>query len=122
MRPRRSHSVHIASAANSYLPGRLPPTRPRRTTLRSLALRSAAAAALLVFIGTACSVSTKSTQTKPSSGASGALQASLSGAGATFPAPLYLEWISKYTKDVQSGVHINYQGIGSGGGVEQFIA
>jgi len=88
--------------------------------LRPSALRFSAAVALVVFIGTACSTSTKSAQ--PTSGASGTLKASLSGAGATFPAPLYLEWISKYTKDVQTGVHINYQGIGSGGGVEQFIA
>jgi phosphate transport system substrate-binding protein len=32
-----------------------------------------------------------------------------------------LEWIALYTKDVQPGVTINYQSIGSGGGVEQFI-
>jgi len=45
----------------------------------------------------------------------------LLGAGASFPAPIYLEWISDYTTNVQPGVSINYQSIGSGGGVEQFI-
>jgi len=45
----------------------------------------------------------------------------LLGAGASFPAPIYLEWIAEYTSNVQPGVSINYQSIGSGGGVEQFI-
>jgi phosphate transport system substrate-binding protein len=47
--------------------------------------------------------------------------ADLLGAGASFPAPIYLEWITEYTENVQPGVSINYQSIGSGGGVEQFI-
>src|SRR5205085_424088 len=79
--------------------------------------------ALLAVVVAGCGGATKSTQTGGSgTNPAGNLKASLSGAGATFPAPLYLEWISKYTKTVQPGVHINYQGIGSGGGVEQFIA
>ncbi len=45
----------------------------------------------------------------------------LLGAGASFPAPIYLEWIAEYTGNVQPNVSINYQSIGSGGGVEQFI-
>ncbi|HZD22539.1 MAG TPA: phosphate ABC transporter substrate-binding protein PstS [Acidimicrobiia bacterium] len=49
------------------------------------------------------------------------LEASLLGAGATFPNPIYQEWIGEYTTNVQPGVSINYQSIGSGGGVEQFI-
>ncbi|MCZ7663190.1 MAG: phosphate ABC transporter substrate-binding protein PstS [Thermoleophilia bacterium] len=49
-----------------------------------------------------------------------ALQASLSSAGATFPEPLYLEWIGAFQSDVQPDVSINYQGIGSGGGIQQF--
>jgi phosphate transport system substrate-binding protein len=43
----------------------------------------------------------------------------LNGAGATFPAPLYTAWAYDYTKE--SGVKINYQSIGSGGGVRQII-
>jgi phosphate transport system substrate-binding protein len=49
------------------------------------------------------------------------LSADLLGAGASFPAPLYQEWIGEYMTNVQPGVSINYQSIGSGGGVEQFI-
>ena len=43
----------------------------------------------------------------------------LSGAGATFPYPLYSKWFSEFEK-VNSGVRINYQSIGSGGGIRQF--
>jgi phosphate transport system substrate-binding protein len=49
----------------------------------------------------------------------GDLSASLNGAGATFPKPLYIEWIGQFQQD-NSKVKINYQGIGSGGGIEQF--
>jgi phosphate transport system substrate-binding protein len=48
-----------------------------------------------------------------------ALNASLNGAGATFPKPLYVEWIGEF-QQVNPGVKVNYQGIGSGGGIEQF--
>ncbi|MGE3911471.1 MAG: phosphate ABC transporter substrate-binding protein PstS [Chloroflexota bacterium] len=42
-------------------------------------------------------------------------QVSLNGAGATFPAPLYTKWFSEYAN--ATGVQINYQAIGSGGGI-----
>lgn len=42
----------------------------------------------------------------------------LTGAGATFPKPLYDKWSSDYGK-VRPNVRINYQGIGSGGGIKQ---
>lgn len=44
----------------------------------------------------------------------------ISGAGATFPAPLYQEWSQQYQS--LTGVKVNYQGIGSGGGITQFKA
>ncbi len=50
-----------------------------------------------------------------------ALKAALTGAGATFPEPLYVEWAGKFAT-VQPGVSINYQGVGSGGGIQQFTA
>jgi phosphate transport system substrate-binding protein len=62
-----------------------------------------------------------SAPTEASSGGGSELSADLLGAGASFPAPIYLEWIAEYTSNVQPGVSINYQSIGSGGGVEQFI-
>src|SRR2546423_1733966 len=51
-------------------------------------------------------------------GAASSASASLTGAGATFPKPLYDKWSSEYSK-VRPGVRINYQGIGSGGGIKQ---
>ena len=44
----------------------------------------------------------------------------ISGAGATFPAPLYARWAETYK--AQSGFTLNYQPIGSGGGVKQIQA
>jgi phosphate transport system substrate-binding protein len=49
------------------------------------------------------------------------LSADLLGAGASFPNPIYLEWIGEFM-GVEPGISINYQSIGSGGGIEQFIA
>jgi phosphate transport system substrate-binding protein len=45
-------------------------------------------------------------------------QVSLTGAGATFPNPIYTKWFDAYNK--KTGVQINYQSIGSGGGIRQF--
>jgi phosphate transport system substrate-binding protein len=47
---------------------------------------------------------------------------SLDGAGATFPTPVFEEWIFAYQADVNPDASINYQSIGSGGGIEQFLA
>ena len=41
----------------------------------------------------------------------------LTGAGATFPQPIYSKWFSDYA--AKTGVRINYQSIGSGGGIQQ---
>jgi phosphate transport system substrate-binding protein len=41
----------------------------------------------------------------------------ITGAGATFPAPIYAKWASDYNK--ATGVKVNYQSIGSGGGMKQ---
>src|SRR5205809_4464637 len=42
----------------------------------------------------------------------------INGAGATFPYPIYSKWFSEYNK-IHSSVEINYQSIGSGGGIQQ---
>lgn len=44
----------------------------------------------------------------------------INGAGATFPYPLYSKWFSEYAKE-NKDVQINYQAIGSGGGIRQLI-
>ena len=48
----------------------------------------------------------------------GGTGAALTGAGATFPNPIYTKWFDAYAG--QTGVRINYQSIGSGGGIRQF--
>src|SRR3954469_16760889 len=49
-----------------------------------------------------------------------ALAVDITGAGATFPYPLYAKWADAYKK--QTGVSLNYQSIGSGGGIKQIQA
>lgn len=49
-----------------------------------------------------------------------ALAADISGAGATFPYPIYAKWADSYK--TQTGNGLNYQSIGSGGGIKQIIA
>ena len=46
--------------------------------------------------------------------------ADISGAGATFPYPIYAKWADTYKK--QTGIGMNYQSIGSGGGIKQIQA
>ncbi len=70
-------------------------------TMMSLIKRLAVTAALLGIAGTAHAQQ-------------------LTGAGATFPAPLYQKWFQEYAE--QSHVQINYQPIGSGGGIKQITA
>ena len=47
-------------------------------------------------------------------------QTTLNGAGATFPNPIYSKWFSEYNK-LHPDVQINYQSIGSGGGIRQVL-
>jgi phosphate transport system substrate-binding protein len=54
------------------------------------------------------------------SAATSALAADISGAGATFPYPIYSKWADTYKKD--TGIGLNYQSIGSGGGIKQIEA
>ena len=46
--------------------------------------------------------------------------ADISGAGATFPYPVYAKWAEAYK--AETGIGMNYQSIGSGGGIKQIIA
>ncbi|HTS41353.1 MAG TPA: phosphate ABC transporter substrate-binding protein PstS [Xanthobacteraceae bacterium] len=46
-----------------------------------------------------------------------AVAADISGAGATFPYPIYAKWADAYKKE--TGIGLNYQSIGSGGGIKQ---
>src|ERR1700680_1686914 len=48
-------------------------------------------------------------------------QTTLNGARATFPYPMYSKWFSEY-HNLHSDIQINYQSIGSGGGIRQVVA
>ena len=50
-----------------------------------------------------------------------AAQTNLNGAGATFPYPMYSKWFNEYHKQ-HPDIQINYQSIGSGGGIRQVLA
>ncbi len=53
-------------------------------------------------------------------GSAQAQERSIAGAGATFPYPIYARWAEAYYK--QTGLQLNYQSIGSGGGIAQIKA
>jgi phosphate transport system substrate-binding protein len=55
----------------------------------------------------------------PAASAGASIQ--INGAGATFPNPLYSKWFAEYNR-LHSEVKINYQSIGSGGGIQQITA
>src|SRR5712692_11912817 len=55
------------------------------------------------------------------SGPGGGGPIALQGAGATFPNPLYQKWLSEYGK-LHPNIRIDYQSIGSGGGIKQIQA
>ena len=72
--------------------------------------------AVFVLFAVACAKEGSNSSTASStSSSSGSVD--LTGAGATFPYPLYSKWFDEYAK--LTGVKINYQSIGSGGGIRQ---
>ena len=75
------------------------------------------ALALVACAGGDKSASASKDSTTAANGAVSSAGADLTGAGATFPFPLYSKWFADYAG--KSGVKINYQSIGSGGGIRQ---
>ena len=71
----------------------------------------------LMLFAVACAKGDGSNSSTASSTASSGGGADLTGAGATFPYPIYSKWFSDYAN--ATGIKINYQSIGSGGGVRQ---
>jgi phosphate transport system substrate-binding protein len=94
------------------------------------------AASIAAFLLSACGGGGGSSSTPPASGKSPTSQStgtagqspcppsgaatSLTGAGASFPYPLYSKWTAQFDK--QCGVQINYQSVGSGAGISQITA
>ncbi|MCC6745506.1 MAG: phosphate ABC transporter substrate-binding protein PstS [Acidobacteria bacterium] len=71
----------------------------------------------LVLLGTACGQTSDGPVTPGAMSSTGA-GLTLQGAGASFPGPLYSKWTSEYNR-ANPGVRIDYQSIGSGGGIKQ---
>ena len=75
------------------------------------------AAAAAIGLLAACAPDSGNQDTSSSAATAGGSGVALTGAGATFPYPIYNKWFSDYA--ATRGVKINYQSIGSGGGVRQ---
>jgi len=88
-----------------------------------------AAATVLTLVLAACGTDDNTSSTTPTTAGDtpttafvgAADKASISGAGSTFVASIMQEWIKQYGK-VAPGVTINYQGVGSGAGIQQLTA
>src|SRR6266566_5079903 len=68
--------------------------------------------AVIPVIVAACGSSSNDNKSGPATGGT------ISGAGATFPQPVYDEWASRFKS--KTGTTVNYNAIGSGGGIAQF--
>ena len=78
-------------------------------------------AVVLVVISLLCLSCAPEGSAPQQSGAAPGGAVQINGAGATFPYPLYSKWFDEYGK-THSNVRINYQSIGSGGGIKQLSA
>jgi phosphate transport system substrate-binding protein len=75
--------------------------------------RMSAIAIMVLLLGLLCSCERKAQEADP-----GGIQ--ISGAGATFPAPLYKKWIEEYRK-AREDVAVSYEAVGSGEGTRKFM-
>jgi len=82
------------------------------TQLRYIAL------ALALALVTGCGGGNTQPVTANNGGGGGTGTAQINGAGATFPNPIYSKWFAEYNK-LHPDVRVNYQPIGSGGGIQQ---
>lgn len=73
--------------------------------------------AAVVLVAAACGEEGANSSGSATVSGTGSGSVDLTGAGATFPYPLYSKWFSEYAAN--EGVRINYQSIGSGGGIRQ---
>jgi phosphate transport system substrate-binding protein len=77
--------------------------------------------ALIIILGVACAGVVSCSKSSNPAAEKGGGGLSLIGAGATFPYPIYSKWVDEYHKS-HPDVAINYQSIGSGGGIRQVLA
>ena len=74
--------------------------------------------ALAATLLAACGGGTTQPVTANNSSSNSSQTLQINGAGATFPNPIYSKWFSEYNK-LHPNIRINYQSIGSGGGIQQ---
>ncbi|MGE3955628.1 MAG: phosphate ABC transporter substrate-binding protein PstS [Vicinamibacterales bacterium] len=84
--------------------------------IRTFSWAARALPVLVAALATACGGGQPAGEGKDAAAATGTL--SINGAGATFPYPIYSKWFDEYRK-ANPQVEINYQSIGSGGGIRQ---
>jgi phosphate transport system substrate-binding protein len=91
-----------------------------RNTVRHRKYVAVACVGALALGAAACGSDDNSSDSASSSGGSSSAQlgGTINGAGATFPQPVYSEWATRFKES--TGTTVNYQGIGSGGGIAQF--
>src|SRR5215210_5614446 len=87
------------------------PVKPRSVSVRLSRLAG------LILLTIACGKEGANNSATSSSTPGSSQGIDLTGAGATFPYPLYSKWFADYA--ARTGVKINYQSIGSGGGIRQ---
>ena len=99
------------TAPKAVAPTAAPPTTAPAAATSAPAASKATSAPAASTSGGACDYAAKIT------GPDTADAKALTGAGATFPQPLYTRWYSDYNK--LAGVQVNYQGVGSSAGIKQ---
>jgi phosphate transport system substrate-binding protein len=96
----------------------------RCSIVRSNQWLAAGAAAVLALGLAACGSNDESPSGGGSSSSANSASSkqggTINGAGATFPAPVYTEWAARFK--TSTGTTVNYQAVGSGGGIAQFTA
>src|SRR5579864_2693832 len=83
---------------------------------QTMTARHHVAASALVFLA----LIVWNSSTSPIPGIQAASTLLINGAGATFPYPIYAKWFDQYHQ-AHSDIQINYQSIGSGGGIRQLL-
>ena len=86
-----------------------------------MTMRRSWLAACLIAVFTVAACGGNQSQTPDQGSAAPGSTVQINGAGATFPNPIYSKWFSEYNK-MHPNVKINYQSIGSGGGIRQLSA
>jgi phosphate transport system substrate-binding protein len=95
-------------------------TQSRTWSAKRTAIRGAVIGFLLFAVSAPALAETLSSKADAAAPASGSAVSHISGAGTTFPYPVYSQWAEAYQKE--TGVGLNYQPIGSGGGIKQILA